>query len=312
FARAQTVTDRFADMTPEEAADYAAYMDEETWRDRLSSGAKGNTPEERISNFYNDMAEQTTAFTQDLANGDARLFGDMSDTEQLAVFNGIKDRLSETNPSVVGDLEDGGLDIDGYLQDFPQLHPDSPSPQGERFSSGRGSRPRGKTVKYGFVEDKSPRYVEKDGKKFVEVTDGQNLFVDIYDRRDIYPEGGRASRITIDEIRDENGTPTGKFALGMLVWDDYEGYYDDEPDWDAGSEPSDEEFDSIDSAMEFARNWARERGQIFGASREEMDDEFWYDSSVTRETADAAFEADFERYNAKRDAEMEAWRAANP
>ena len=307
FARAQTVTDRFADMTPEEAADYAAYMDEETWRDRLSSGAKGNTPEERISNFYNDMAEQTTAFTQDLANGDARLFGDMSDTEQLAVFNGIKERLSDNNPSMVGVLEDGGLDIDGYLQEFPQLHPDSPSSGNQRLSSGHGSRPRGKTVKYGFVEDKSPRHIKKDG-KWVQVDDGQKLFVDIYDRF----EGGRDQRITIDELRDENGIPNGKFALGRLVWDDYEGYYDDEPDWDIGGELSDEDFDSIDSAMEFARDWARERGQFFGASNEEMDDPFWWDSSVTPETARAAWDADFERYMARRDAESEAWRAANP
>jgi antirestriction protein ArdC len=307
FARAQTVTDRFADMTPEEAADYAAYMDEETWRDRLSSGAKGNTSEERISNFYNDMAEQTTAFTQDLANGDARLFGDMSDTEQLTVFNGIKERLSDNNPSMVGVLEDGGLDIDGYLQEFPQLHPDSPSSGNQRLSSGHGSRPRGKTVKYGFVEDKSPRHIKKDG-KWVQVDDGQKLFVDIYDRF----EGGRDQRITIDELRDENGIPNGKFALGRLVWDDYEGYYDDEPDWDIGGELSDEDFDSIDSAMEFARDWARERGQFFGASNEEMDDPFWWDSSVTPETARAAWDADFERYMARRDAESEAWRAANP
>jgi antirestriction protein ArdC len=77
---------------------------------------------------------------------EARSFDDMSDREQLAVFNGIKDRLSENNPSMVSVLEDGGLNIDGYLADFPQLHPDFSSEEsgGERFSSGGFAPPKPK------------------------------------------------------------------------------------------------------------------------------------------------------------------------
>ena len=77
---------------------------------------------------------------------EARSFDDMSDREQLAVFNGIKERLSENNPSMVSVLEDGGLDIDGYLADFPQLHPDFSSEEsgGERFSSGGFAPPKPK------------------------------------------------------------------------------------------------------------------------------------------------------------------------
>ena len=77
---------------------------------------------------------------------EARSFDDMSDREQLAVFNGIKERLSENNPSMVSVLEDGGLNIDGYLADFPQLHPDFSSEEsgGERFSSGGFAPPKPK------------------------------------------------------------------------------------------------------------------------------------------------------------------------
>ena len=60
FARAQTVADKFAGMTEEEAADYAAWLDEETWRDRdgrFSSGNTGNTPEGRVSQYYKNNAE---------------------------------------------------------------------------------------------------------------------------------------------------------------------------------------------------------------------------------------------------------------
>ena len=142
FARSQTVTDKFADMTDEEAADYAAYMEEETWGDRLSSGAKGKTPEERITNFHNDMAEQG-AIEEKFDIDNARSFDEMSSEEQLDLFESVSERLSETNPSALEDLEAGGLSIDEYLSEHPRFHPDFPSKDTDnaRFSSGRTFTP---------------------------------------------------------------------------------------------------------------------------------------------------------------------------
>ena len=142
FARGQTVTDKFADMTDEEAADYAAYMEEETWGDRLSSGAKGKTPEERITNFHNDMAKQG-AIEEKFDIDNARSFDEMSSEEQLDLFESVSERLSETNPSALEDLEAGGLSIDEYLSEYPRFHPDFPSKDTDntRFSSGRTFAP---------------------------------------------------------------------------------------------------------------------------------------------------------------------------
>jgi hypothetical protein len=142
FARGQTVTDKFADMTDEEAADYAAYMEEETWRDRLSSGAKGKTPEERITSFHKDMAKQG-AIEEKFDIDNARSFDEMSSEEQLDLFDSVSKRLSETNPSALEDLEAGGLSIDEFLSDHPRFHPDFPSKDTDniRFSSGKTFTP---------------------------------------------------------------------------------------------------------------------------------------------------------------------------
>ena len=60
YAQGMTVRDKFKDMTDEEAADYAAWLDEETWRDRddrFSSGG-GKTPEERLEEYHRRSAEK--------------------------------------------------------------------------------------------------------------------------------------------------------------------------------------------------------------------------------------------------------------
>jgi len=68
FARAQTVKDKFAGMTDAEAADYAEWLDGETWRDRddrFSSGESyPSTPEERAAKYKKDRDARNLKFSQ--------------------------------------------------------------------------------------------------------------------------------------------------------------------------------------------------------------------------------------------------------
>jgi HK97 family phage prohead protease len=67
-ARAMTIKEKFDSMTDEEAADYVAWLEEETWRDRsdtyFSSGERG-TPEERVE-LYNRRASEKNAILESM------------------------------------------------------------------------------------------------------------------------------------------------------------------------------------------------------------------------------------------------------
>ena len=179
-----------------------------------------------------------------------------------------------------------------------------------RLSSGegRGPRPVGDTVKYGFIEDRAPSYYKDSNGTWIEVGGIDNYIIDSNYRSDIYPSG-RTGRYTVSEIIDENGKPTGKYGASHWAFDDWEGVYDDEFDYDYNGDVG--TFDSRDEAFDAVRQHAKERGMFLGSRWGEdpnRTDDFWETDLPTKEEIDATHEASYQKYVAEREAE---WLAAS-